>query len=113
MLTIYHNPRCSKSREGLQLLESLNIPFATIKYLNEPLSSDEIKELVKKLGIAPIELVRQKETIWKDNYKGRELTDDEIIAALAAHPTLIERPVVVNGDKAVIARPAEKVKEIL
>lgn len=113
MLTIYHNPRCSKSREGLQLLESLNIPFTTIKYLNEPLSKDELKELIEKLGIAPIELVRQKENIWKENYKDRELTDDEIVATLSEHPVLIERPIVVNGNKAVIARPAEKVKEIL
>ncbi|MFY7730028.1 MAG: arsenate reductase (glutaredoxin) [Flavobacterium sp.] len=113
MLTIYHNPRCSKSREGLQLLESLNIPFATIKYLNEPVSEAELMSIIKKLGIAPIELVRQKETIWKENYKDKNLTDDQIITAMATHPTLIERPIVVNGDKAVIARPAEKALEII
>ncbi len=113
MLTIYHNPRCSKSREGLQLLESLNIPFATIKYLNEPVSEAELTSIVKKLGIIPIELVRQKETIWKENYKDKNLTDDQIITAMATHPTLIERPIVVNGNKAVIARPAEKALEII
>lgn len=113
MLTIYHNPRCSKSREGLQLLESLNIPFATVKYLNEPLPEKELTSIIKKLGITPIELVRQKETIWKENYKDKNLTDDQIITAMATHPTLIERPIVVNGDKAVIARPAEKALEII
>jgi len=113
MLTIYHNPRCSKSREGLALLELQDKPFTVIKYLNEPLTKPELTDIITKLGITPIELVRQKEKIWIDNYKGRTLTDNEIINALATHPTLIERPIVVNGDKAVIARPAERVKEIL
>jgi arsenate reductase len=113
MLTIYHNPRCGKSREGLQLLESLNIPFETVKYLTAPLSKEELTSLVEKLGIPPIELVRTKETIWKENYQGKQLTDAQVIEAMATHPILMERPVVVNGNKAVIARPAEKVKEIL
>jgi len=113
MLTIYHNPRCSKSREGLALLELQHLPFTVINYLNEPLTKQELTTIIAKMGITPLELVRQKEKIWIDNYKGRTLTDDEIIDALAAHPTLIERPIVVNGDKAVIARPAERVKEIL
>lgn len=113
MITIYHNPRCSKSRECMTMLEVENIPFSTVKYLNEPLSESELKELLKKLGIKPIDLVRQKETVWLENYKGRQLTDEEAIAAMAEHPVLIERPIVVNGDKAVIARPAERVKEIL
>lgn len=113
MITLYHNPRCSKSRECLQLLELERLPFTTVKYLNEPLSKDELKDLIKKLGIAPIGLVRQKELVWIENYKGRQLTDDEVIEAMTKHPSLIERPVVVNGDKAVIARPAEKIRDIL
>lgn len=113
MLTVYHNPRCGKSREELQLLESLNIPFKTVKYLESPLTAQELTALIKKLGIAPLELVRTKETVWKEQYKDKHLTDTQIIEALAAHPILMERPVVVNGNKAVIARPAEKVKEIL
>lgn len=113
MITIYHNPQCSKSRECLQLLELENIPFATVKYLNEPLGKDELKELIKKLGIKPIELVRQKEAVWKENYKGRMLTDAQVITAMIKHPVLIERPIIVNGDKAIIARPAEKAREIL
>ena len=113
MITIYHNPRCSKSREGLQLLELQGQPFTTVKYLNEPLTKQELTTIIAKLGIAPIDLVRQKETIWIQDYKGKQLTNDQVIDAMLAHPNLIERPIVVNGDKAVIARPAEKIKEIL
>jgi len=113
MITIYHNPRCSKSREGLQLLELEGKPFTTVKYLNKPLTKEELTGIIKKLDINPIELVRQKETIWIENYKGKELTDGKVIDAMLLHPNLIERPIVVNGDKAVIARPAERIKEIL
>ena len=113
MLTIYHNPRCSKSREGLQLLEELNEPFTVIKYLDTPLTKEELSEIIKKLGIKPIELVRTKEDIWKEKYVDKKLTPAQVIAALIKYPQLIERPIVINGDKAVIARPAEKIKEIL
>ena len=113
MITIYHNPRCSKSREGLQLLELEGKPFTTVKYLNEPLTKEEIANIINKLGIKPIDLVRQKEDIWIKNYKGLELSDGKVIDAMVQYPNLIERPIVVNGDKAVIARPAERIKEIL
>ena len=113
MLTIYHNPRCSKSREGVQFLEENNIDFQVVKYLNEPLSESELKEIIGKLGIKPIELVRTKEEIWKNNYKDKSLTDDEIIKAMHENPRLIERPIVVNGNKAVIARPFSLIKNIL
>lgn len=113
MLTIYHNPRCSKSREGLALLELQRLPFTVIKYLSEPLTRQDLTALIAKLGITPLELVRQKEKIWTDNYKGKTLTDDEITDAMVAHPNLIERPILINGNKAVIARPAERIKEIL
>lgn len=108
MITIYHKPQCSKSREGLQLLDGLGIPFENVKYLDTPLSKEELKEIIQKLGIKPIELVRTKEDLWKEKYAGRKLTGAQIIAALAKHPNLMERPIVVNGDKAVIARPAER-----
>ncbi|MFP9115122.1 arsenate reductase (glutaredoxin) [Flavobacterium sp. RHBU_3] len=113
MLTIYHNPRCGKSREGLQLIENLNLPFTTINYIKEPLTQNELTALIKKLGIAPIDLVRTKEALWKEQYKDKNLTDDEILQALAQNPVLIERPIVVNANKAVIARPAERIHEIL
>ena len=113
MIIIYHNPRCTKSREGLCEIESLNQPFEIRKYLEEPLSESELKEVIQKLQIKPIELVRTKETIWVENYKGKELNDEDIINAMLQNPKLIERPIIVNDNKAVIARPKEKINEIL
>lgn len=113
MLKIYHNPRCSKSREGLCELELINQSFEIIKYLETPFTKEELVDVLKKLNYKPIELVRTKEAIWIDTYKGQNLSDDEIIKAMLENPKLIERPIVVNGNKAIIARPKEKIKEIL
>lgn len=113
MIKIYHNPRCSKSREGLCTLNDLDEQVEIINYIENPLTSDELKKLIGLLGIRPIELVRTKETIWKEEFKDKTLTDDEIIEAMVQHPRLIERPIVVNGDKAIIARPAERIREII
>ncbi len=113
MITIYHNPRCTKSREGLCEIEKLNQSFTIRKYLDEPFTKEELKEVIKKLTIKPIELVRTKEAIWIENYKGKHLTEEEIIDALLLYPKLIERPIVVIDDKAVIARPKEKINELL
>lgn len=113
MIKFYHNPRCSKSRQGLQLLEDTNQEFEIIKYLDNPLSIKEIKEIITTLNIKPIELVRKNEAIWKDNYKNKTLTDNQIIEALQAHPKLIERPIVTNKNLAVIGRPTELIKTIL
>lgn len=113
MIQIYHNPRCSKSRQGLAIVENAKVDFEIIKYLATPLTTKELTELIKKLNIKPIELVRIKEAIWKENFKGKELSDKEIIEAMAKFPKLIERPVVVNGDKAVLGRPPEQILDIL
>jgi arsenate reductase (glutaredoxin) len=113
MIIIYHNPRCTKSREGLCEIESLNQPFEIRKYLEEPFTESELREVIHKLQIKPIELVRTKEKIWIENYKGKELNDENIINAMLQNPKLIERPIIVNGNKAVIARPKEKINEIL
>lgn len=113
MIQIYHNPRCSKSREALQLLEETGKEHNVILYLKDELTKAQLTELINKLGIAPIELVRKNEQVWKDEYKGKELTDDEVINAMVVNPKLIERPIVVNGNKAVVARPAATLKEIL
>ena len=94
-------------------MELLNQPFKIRKYFDEPFTKVELEEVIKKLKIKPIELVRIKENIWIENYKGKELTDNQIVAAMLQNPKLIERPIVVNGDKAVIARPKEKINEIL
>jgi arsenate reductase len=113
MITIYHNPRCGNSRECLAFLETSNTKFEIVKYLDNPLSFNELSNIIKLLNIKPIELVRIKETIWISNYKGKNLSDKEIIQAIADNPILMERPIAVNGEKAVIARPFERVKEIL
>jgi len=113
MIKIYHNPRCSKSRQGLALLEEAKVNFETVKYLDAPVTKAELTELIKYLGITPIQLVRKNEAIWKENFKGKELSDIEVIEAMVANPKLIERPIVINGDKAVIGRPVELITTIL
>lgn len=113
MITIYHNPRCGKSRDCLAFLETSNKKFEIIKYLETPLSLNELKEIIRKLNINPIELIRKNETIWKENFKGKELNDSDIIQAMVDYPILMERPIVVYNDKAIIARPLEKINEII
>jgi arsenate reductase len=113
MITIYHNPRCSKSRDGLCEIETLNKPFTLRKYMDELFTKEELEDVIQKLEIEPIELVRVKEKIWIDEYKGKTLTNDEIIDAMLKHPKLIERPIIVNDNKAVIARPLDMINKIL
>ncbi len=113
MITIYHNPRCSKSREGVCYLEEHNIEFNTVKYLDESLTEKELKDIINILKIKPIELMRTKETIWKEQFANKELSDEEIIRVMVENPKLIERPIVINGNKGVIARPTEKIATIL
>ena len=112
-MKIYHNARCSKSRQGLQLLEDSKQEFEIVNYLENPPSKKELKEVLQMLGVTPIELVRKNEAIWKENYKDKNLTDNEIIEAMCKHPKLIERPIVVKDGKAVIGRPPEKIKDLL
>lgn len=112
-MKIYHNPRCSKSRQGLAILNESKLNFEIINYLETPTSIKELTAIIKLLGISPIGLVRKNEAIWKENYKGKNLTDKEIIVAMAEHPKLIERPIVINNGKAVIGRPPELIKTIL
>lgn len=113
MIKIYHNNRCSKSRCGLEILENSGKPFEVIKYLDENLSAKALKEIINLLNIKPIDLVRKNESIWKTEYKGKVLTDTEVIDAMVKNPKLIERPIVVNGNKAIIGRPPELILEII
>ena len=110
---IYHNPRCKKSREGLQLLEERNIDFEVIKYLENVPSINELEKLIQMLNIHPIDLIRKNEKIWKESYKPKDLSDSEIIYAMHTNPKLIERPIVVKGDKAVIGRPIDNILEFI
>lgn len=113
MIKIYHNNRCSKSRIGLEILEKSGKPFEIVKYLENVPSEKELKSIIKLLGIKPIDLVRKNESIWKENFKGKDLSDSEIIKGMVENPKLIERPIVVNGGKAVIGRPAEAILDII
>lgn len=113
VLRIYHNPRCSKSRSACALIAESGITAEVVEYLQAPPSREELRSLLKKLGMNPAELVRQGEVEFKEHYAGRILTDDEWLDAMVAHPILIERPIVVCGDKAIVARPPERVLELL
>lgn len=113
MITIYHNARCRKSREGLQVLEESGKDFEVREYLKETLSEKEILDLLEKLNMAPIELVRTEEKIWKEHYKDRDLSDKELVKVMAENPKLIQRPIVVSGNKAVVGRPASNIVSLI
>ncbi|RAJ07082.1 arsenate reductase (glutaredoxin) [Arenibacter echinorum] len=113
MIKIYHNPRCGKSREGLAILENSGNDFEIIKYLENVPTKKELEAILKVLGIIPMELVRTNEAIWKEKFKGKSMTDDEVIAAMIAFPKLIERPIVIKDNKGVVGRPPEKIKALL
>jgi arsenate reductase (glutaredoxin) len=113
MIKIYHNPRCRKSREGLEILQNSGQAFEIREYLKEIPSTDELVSVVKLLSISPIDLVRKNEAVWKENYKGKTLSNTEIIEAMNENPKLIERPIVINNKKAIVGRPPEIIKQIL
>lgn len=112
-LKIYHNPRCRKSREALQYLEETKQSFDIINYIDKRLSKAEIEQLLKELCYQPEELIRKNEAIWKEQYKGKDLSVDELVSALSENPKLIERPIISNGKSAVIARPFDKLINFL
>lgn len=113
MIKIYHNPRCSKSRQGLEIVENSGKEFEIVKYLDNIPSKEELSDIIKKLNISPIQLVRKNEKIWKEEFKGKELSDEEIVKAMVENPKLIERPIVINDNKAVIGRPPESISDII
>ena len=114
MTTIYHNPRCSKSRETLQLLQDRGITPDIVLYLETPPDAKTLKDLLKKLGLKPRQLMRTKETEYKAmGLDNANLSDEQLIAAMVECPKLIERPIVVHGKKAALGRPPEQVLEIL
>ncbi len=109
----YHNPRCRKSRDGINFLKEKNIYPEIREYLKEPLSFDDLKSILNKLGIRPEELIRKNEEIYKTEIKGKKLTEKQLIAKMIDFPKLIERPILENGDKAAVGRPAENFLSIL
>lgn len=111
---IYHNPRCRKSREALQILQDKGIEPEIVLYLDTPPSAAEIRELGEMMGKGPLEFIRKGETVYKEMVKGRELDDEGVIEVMASHPILIERPIVVkDGKEAVLGRPPEEVLGLL
>lgn len=112
-MKIYHNPRCRKSRETLQLIKDAGVEPEVIEYLVNTPSEAELKQIIGLLGIKPYDLLRRGESDFRENYRGQELSDDEWIAAMVKHPKLIERPIVVKQKKAVLGRPPENVKTLL
>ncbi|WP_458626888.1 arsenate reductase (glutaredoxin) [Winogradskyella sp. PC D3.3] len=113
MIKIYHNPRCSKSRQGLAILEASGKDFEIIKYLENNLTVKDLEAIIAKLNIQPIDLIRKNEAIWKSDFKGKTLSNKAIIEAMVAHPKLIERPIVVKDNSAVVGRPPELIKDFI
>jgi arsenate reductase len=113
MIKIYHNPRCRKSREGLALVENSGREFEVVKYLEDIPTKEELTEIITYLGMAPEHLLRKNEAVWKEKFKGKLLSDEEIIDAMLAYPKLIERPIVMYNKKAVIGRPVENINLLL
>ncbi len=112
-MKIYHNPRCRKSRETLQLLESKNIQPEIILYLETPPTKKELTQILAQLDMKASALIRKTESIYKEHFKGKDLSEKQWIDAMVKFPKLIERPIVINGDKAKLGRPPENVLDLL
>ena len=112
-MKIYYNPSCSKCVAALDLLETEGEAVEVIRYLDTPPTAEELRELLDKLGISPLELIRQKEALFQEAYADKQLSDEGWIEVMLAHPILIERPIVVKGDHAIIGRPPKKVLGLL
>lgn len=112
MLKIYHNPRCSKSRQTLDIIHQAGADVEIVEYLKEVPTAEELKSLLSKLNLQAEDILRKGEAIFKEQFKGQSHTNDEWIEIMVANPKLIERPIVVKGDKAVLGRPPESVKTL-
>lgn len=112
-IIIYHNTRCGKSRGALEILREKGIEPKIRFYLKEPSTREELKEVLGKLQIKAADLIRKKEQVFKDNFKGKSFSEEEWMKIIIENPILMERPIVIKGNKAVVARPPEKVLEIL
>ncbi|HJV91644.1 MAG TPA: arsenate reductase (glutaredoxin) [Holophagaceae bacterium] len=111
-LRIYHNARCSKSRSACALVAEAGVTAEVVDYLETPPSAEELRDLLRKLGMRASDLLRRGEPVFAEHYAARDLSEEEAFEALLAHPILLERPIVVRGDRAVVARPPERVKEL-
>jgi len=113
-VTIYQKPTCSTCRQAVQLLTESGKPFTAINYYEKPFTKEQLKSLLKKAGLSPKDILRTKEDIYKElSLAKKNLSDDEWLDVMVAHPDLIQRPIVEKGEKVIVARPAESVKELL
>lgn len=112
-ITIWHNPKCSKSREAMEIVQDNKYEAKVVKYLEAAPDKNQIKTVLKMLGITPRELMRTKEDIYKELNLNDETDDEALIEAMAKHPKLIERPIIIKGERAIIGRPVEKIAEFL
>ena len=112
-IVLYHNPRCSKSRAALALLEARGSGFRVVEYLREPLTRRELSELRARLSRDPVSWIRSKESAFAEAGLSESSSEEELLAAVEAHPILLERPIAVRGDRAVIGRPPERILELL
>ena len=113
MIKIYHNPRCGKSRQTLALLKENTEDIEIIEYLKNPPSFEDLRSILGKLEMKPLDLIRKGETIFKEKYKGQDLSDNQWIEVMVSNPILIERPIAIKGDHAVLGRPPENVNQLL
>jgi len=112
-MKVYHNSRCAKSRNTCKLLTENGAEYEIVEYLKNPISAKELTDILKKLNIPAADLVRKGETIYKELFKGKDLSEKQWVNAMVEHPKLMERPIVVKGKKAVIGRPPENALELL
>ena len=112
-MKIYHNPRCSKSRQAIAYLDEKGLSYEIVKYMDNPFSKSELRDLLDKIGIGPAELLRKNEKFYKDQIKGGDWTEDQLVDFMLIEPKLIERPIVEKGEKAVIGRPTESIDSLL
>jgi arsenate reductase len=112
-LTIYHNPRCRKSREAVQYLNEIGKAFEIVKYLEQPFDRDTLKEVLNKINKKPSEILRKNETLWKKEFSSKQWSEEEVLDLLISHPKLIERPIVTDTKSGVLARPLENLVEFI
>lgn len=111
-MKIYHNPRCTKSREGLNYLKTQSDDIQIINYMKKGLSADDLKEILLKLNKTPREIIRTKEAVYKNELKDKQFTDEEWIKIIIEHPQLLQRPIVMNKTKAVLAQPPQEIDKL-
>jgi arsenate reductase len=113
MIKIYHNPRCAKSREALKILEEKGTEHEVVKYMDGLLTANELKQLLDKLAMYPFELIRTNEQIWKNEFADKEMDDNELILTMIEFPQLMQRPIIEDEDRAIVARPPELVNDMI